>query len=224
MIGSVKIYKDLTIPYLKTGDFMSVVRGRGDRIAKGFTITEILVAVAIVSIMIMGIFTLYVGQEASYVHQQEILQLQQQMRVALNKIVKEIRMAGYDPQQANETTPNTFGIQTAAANSIYFTVDTDRDGVVDPDERYRVRVDSSKVEYSDDNGTTWQSLTWHSLVAPVEAVSLSFTYYDSDGTVTAVLQDIRVVRIALTERVKLSGAVSMYYSKTLSSRVELRNL
>lgn len=190
----------------------------------GFTVTEIMIAIAIVSIVMLGIFSLYIGQHSSYLHQQEILQLQQQMRVTLNKMVKDIRTAGYDPAQFNETTPNTFGIQTAQANLIYYTADTNSNGVVDTNEKYRFRFNNNKVEYSYNNGTSWQALTWQSLVASVEAVSINFAYYDANGAVTAVPQNVRVVRITLTERVKLSGTAAMYHTKTLSSRVELRNI
>lgn len=210
-------------------------RDRGQNSLTGFTATEVLIAIAIVSIVVMGIFTLYIGQHSGYVHQREILQLQQQMRVALNKIVKEVRMAGYDPKETNETTPDTFGIGRAWRNSIYFTSDADEDGEVDTNENYAFRLRQSarsgnRVQYSNNaklgssDPTTWQNLTWKSRLAPVEAVDLTFIYYDAKGAVTYGKKNIRSVKITLTEKVKLTGTVAIYHSKTLSSRVKLRNL
>lgn len=200
----------------------------------GFTATEVLIAIAIVSIVVMGIFTLYIGQHSGYVHQREILQLQQQMRVAINKIVKDVRMAGYDPKETNEITPDTFGIGRAWKNSIYFTSDANEDGIVDTNENYafRLRQSSSgkRIQYSNNaklgssDPTTWQNLTWKSRLAPVEAVDLVFTYYDATGKVTYTKKNIRSVKITLTEKVKLTGTVAIYHSKTLSSKVKLRNI
>ncbi|MFH1856304.1 MAG: prepilin-type N-terminal cleavage/methylation domain-containing protein [Candidatus Omnitrophota bacterium] len=189
--------------------------------SQGFTVIEIIIAAAIVSIVILGTYSLLLGQQMGYLDQQRMLHLQQQMRTALNVINKNIRMAGFDPTGKNETTPNTFGFQSIQSNTVSFTYDVDSDGVLDTNERYIFRVNANILQYSNDNGTNWHNLTWQSSVAQVEATNLTFTYYDENGTITAVAADVRGVQVALTERVKLSSPG--YNSKTLTTKIKVRN-
>ncbi|MDY6839217.1 MAG: prepilin-type N-terminal cleavage/methylation domain-containing protein [Thermodesulfobacteriota bacterium] len=104
----------------------------------GFTLIEILVAMAISSIVASAIFMAYKAQQVSYVNQEQVAVMQQNLRAAMYFMEREIRMAGYD-----ETGLAGAGIQTAAPNSIRFATDTaggendgidnDEDGIVDED-------------------------------------------------------------------------------------------
>ncbi len=116
----------------------------------GFTLVGLLVALAVSGIVIGGMYATYNFNQALYSNQEQVAELDQNLRAAIYFLSREIRMAGFDPTRASEadiltarsglfnftqdlnenaqlTDANenvTFGF--AAAN------DNDRDGVADP--------------------------------------------------------------------------------------------
>jgi len=85
---------------------------------RGFSLVEMMTALAIVSIVMVGIYTMYFTQTQSHATQQVVVDMQQGIRLAMYLIEKEIRMAGYDP--TNSGIP---GIISAQRASITFSVD-----------------------------------------------------------------------------------------------------
>jgi prepilin-type N-terminal cleavage/methylation domain-containing protein len=61
---------------------------------RGITLTELLVGLAIFSLVIGGVYRLFTGQQKVYVVQDQVVDMQQNLRGAVNQMVKEIRMAG----------------------------------------------------------------------------------------------------------------------------------
>jgi len=64
---------------------------------KGFSLIEMMTAIAISSIVLAGIYTMYFTQTKSHATQQVVVDMQQGIRMAMFLLEKEIRMAGYDP-------------------------------------------------------------------------------------------------------------------------------
>jgi len=90
----------------------------------GFTLPEMLVAIAISSILIAVVGLAYTSQSKSYNSLQDVNNLQQEMRSALEMVAKEMHMAGYDPTGKAKAT-----IESAKAGEFRFTQDiTDDDG------------------------------------------------------------------------------------------------
>ena len=89
----------------------------------GFTLVELMVALAISAIVAGGLYTLYLSQHKSFAAQEQMGQLQEKMRAALYFMVREISMAGCDP-----TGQAGAGIITADTSFLHFTEDMDRDG------------------------------------------------------------------------------------------------
>ena len=91
---------------------------------QGFTIVELLVGMAL-SLLAMGaVYSTFLSQQKSYVVQEQVAAMQQNLRAAMFYMQREIRMAGCDPLNTGN-----FGITTANANSITFSEDID-DGTV----------------------------------------------------------------------------------------------
>jgi type IV pilus assembly protein PilW len=84
----------------------------------GYSLVEILVAMAIALVVLAGVFKVYVTHQDSYLLQEQVAEMQQNARTARYIMTKEIRMAGYDPMRTHK-----FGVITAGANSIRFTLD-----------------------------------------------------------------------------------------------------
>ena len=100
--------------------------------SRGFTLVELLVAMAISSIIMGIMYASYQAQLKSQVTQQQVVEMQQNARAAMFALEREIRLAGYDPTESD--VPQ---ITSAQTGSISFTmdinngVDDDLDGNID---------------------------------------------------------------------------------------------
>jgi len=63
----------------------------------GFTLIELMVAMAIGVVVLAAIYQVYQSQQKAYVRQQMVVEMQQNARSALSLMKREIRMAGYKP-------------------------------------------------------------------------------------------------------------------------------
>ena len=62
---------------------------------KGLTLIELLVAMAISAVLIAAIYRTFIGQHRTYAAQEQVVDMQQNARVAINRMMREIRMAGF---------------------------------------------------------------------------------------------------------------------------------
>jgi len=85
---------------------------------KGFSLVEILVALAIAGIVTAAIYQAFQSQQKSYLVQDQVAEMQQNLRAATDLMAREIRMAGYDPTGNAGAT-----IQLAKESQISFTMD-----------------------------------------------------------------------------------------------------
>ena len=83
---------------------------------KGFTLIEILVSLAILGIVLAGIYSVYTMQHKSYIVQEQVANMQQNERIALQMITRDIRMAGLG-LPAPELGINDFGDGVGFDNS-----------------------------------------------------------------------------------------------------------
>ena len=85
---------------------------------RGFTLIELLIAMAITGVVSAAIFTAFQSQQKSYIMQEDVAAMQQNLRAGMDLMVREIRMAGYDP------TGNAGAkIEKAEPDLIYLTMD-----------------------------------------------------------------------------------------------------
>lgn len=70
---------------------------------RGMTLIELLVAMVICAAVIAGIYRVFVAQSRAYVVQDQVIEVQQNIRTAMELIVRDIRMAGFDFD--NSTSP-----------------------------------------------------------------------------------------------------------------------
>jgi len=108
----------------------------------GVTLLELMIAIAVVSIVSVAIYTTYQSQVRSQIIQDVSLELQQGLRGALSIMERELRSAGSDPTGTANAT-----ILVATADEFHFNrdltggqadgADNDNDGVVDNPEESR---------------------------------------------------------------------------------------
>ena len=92
---------------------------------RGFTIVELLIAMVVALLAMGAIYSTFLNQHKSYVVQEETAAMNQNLRIALFYMQREIRMVGCDPTGNADAR-----IITASATSINFTEDVrgDHDG------------------------------------------------------------------------------------------------
>ena len=97
--------------------------------SSGFTLVELMIVLAISGIIIGAIFSVYRTQQRTYLAQDQVAEMQQNLRAALSIMARDFRSAGYDPAFSDN-----FGILDATATRFQFTTDSNRNGSVDAGE------------------------------------------------------------------------------------------
>jgi type IV pilus assembly protein PilW len=165
----------------------------------GFTLAELLVSLAITSMLIAVVGFAYTSQNKSYNSLQDATSLQQEMRSALELMAKEIRMAGYDPTEKAKAK-----IVTATSTNFRFTQDigggaggASNGKTDDPNEDIRYAINGSGSLGRETTGSSGSS----GLQPIAENIDqLAFEYYLDDGTWTlnpADLTKIDAVKIMI---------------------------
>lgn len=89
---------------------------------KGLTLIELLVALGISAILFGGMYKTFINQQKTYTVQEEVVDMQQNIRGGINLMMREIRMAGFGI--GNSTILNN-GFQVAGGNSFSNIVNPD---------------------------------------------------------------------------------------------------
>ncbi len=117
---------------------------------RGFSLIELLISMVIASMVLAGIYSSFDSQVKSNVKQQQIVDVQQNLRGALYLMEQDIRMAGCDPGATGLP-----GIVTAGPNSFQFRLeihngtDDDTDGLIDEPDEFGI-VDTTMDEPGED--------------------------------------------------------------------------
>lgn len=198
----------------------------------GFTLIEVLVSIAMFSVFAAAAMSIVMPLSRSYTATDVASSAQQVVRMAVEVIANDIRLAGLDPlQQLQGTDVNGLplaGFQEAGATSVRFTCDRVADGETEANGT----IDMSNFEninYYYDAGANTLNLRLYS-GAPVQTTqtlvndvtSLRFRYYDEDGNETADLQEIRSVQIRMT--VESDAGRGDTVERSYTTRVLCRNL
>jgi len=82
---------------------------------KGFTLIEILVTTALLGIVMMAIYSLYLTTQKTASTQDEVVELQQNLRIAMDQMVRDIRMAGFVVSFENSPVDAAVNLPSAAS-------------------------------------------------------------------------------------------------------------
>jgi len=100
---------------------------------RGFTLVELLIAMTIGLIILTALSSTFLMQRKIYDVQEQIVEMVQTTRAAMDMMTREIRMAGYDP-----TGSAGAGIVSVVTNKIYITMDLNGDGALDNSDEHIV--------------------------------------------------------------------------------------
>ena len=155
---------------------------------RGFTLAELLIGLFVSAIVMTTILSAYYSQNKSYAVQEQVAAMVQNLRAAMDIMIREIRMAGYDP-----TGTANAGIVTANTTSINITEDLDGDGSVAGDENITYAL-------ADSDGDGDNDLERNNNLIAENIDALDFFYLDETGSPTAVPSEIRAVQITMVAK------------------------
>ena len=156
----------------------------------GFTLLELLVAMAAALIMLAAVVSLFTTLNRSYTRQNVAAEVQQVARAGVDFMAQNIRMAGLDPNESGN-----FGITVAEDSSITFQADLDLDG--------SVSGTNETISYFLDGDDLKSNLDAVPLVENVDIANgpgLAFTYLAADDSILPLRLPIRMT----SERFKLN--------------------
>lgn len=171
---------------------------------KGFTLLEILVGMAVASIVLTSIYQTYLSQQKAYVVQEEVAAMQQNLRAAMLMMAGELRMAGYDPSGKANAGIVSVSNSGNGAYTINFTKDLNGDGATDdPDENVTYLLDTANgVQVLGRRNPT------SSIPVAENIDALNLVFLDADNNVIAspatAIGDIRSIQITLVARASRS--------------------
>lgn len=169
----------------------------------GFTLIELLITVAISGVLMAGVYTAFKSQQDSYLAQEQVAEMQQNIRAGLDVMVRDMRMAGYDPFSTG-----TFNIVTATADEFRFTAADLNDDGDDEDISYRLYASVSGSSLGRQNRRIPPPTPLPGISAIADNIEdLEFLYVLGDGTpvlapTAAQLEDIRSVQISILARAR----------------------
>jgi prepilin-type N-terminal cleavage/methylation domain-containing protein len=194
---------------------MSLRRLRNQR---GFTLTELLVACAMIGIVMAGLFSILRAGQQSYLTGSNQVEAQQALRLAFLRMTNELRDAGYCPTCGVGTAPFTALTSVSATG---FTVQNDWNGngsiatgavsqvVTAMDGSTTTVSRGEQIVYAFTGGTlTRREMGVDAAGVPVvvNLASLTFTYLNAAGATTTDPASVRTVRITAVGQPEVQAA------------------
>ncbi len=180
----------------------------------GFTLAELVLALAMMIIVMTAIISLLVSLTRVYTAQNVSAGVQQVTRAGINIMTRDIRMAGLNPLKMNQ-----IGILEASVDKIRFQHDANGSGAIeldqDEDIAYLLNSSHQLIRQKDGNSRSNKSLINH-------VKDLTFRYIDKHNDETNVLNEIQSVEISLM--VQEPAGNNTFINRTYSTRVICRNL
>jgi len=188
---------------------------------RGFTLVELLVAMAVGTIVLSAIYSVYGGLTRSYTAQNVTADMQQVVRAGIDFMVEDIIRAGLNPQEA----PG-IGIAVATSTSIRFTADRNMNGTLDA-------TDSEEITYSHITASNRLDQCLYETIGVADCqpfidnvTSRTLMYLDGAGNAlgdplaAAKLDDIRTILISITlhEPPGRQGLIARTYSTRFRCR------
>ena len=161
---------------------------------QGFTLVELLIAMAIALVVIGSISSAFISQRKTFAAQEQVAEMIQSARAAMDIISRELKMGGYDPTGAG-----LVGVPYSASQ-LQVVADLNGDGETDgtvsnddTNEEITYTYDGANLQIDRNTGGGAQPLAEN-------IQSFTFEYYDAGGAVTTTSADVRQIEITVIAR------------------------
>jgi type IV pilus assembly protein PilW len=199
---------------------------------KGVTLIELLIALVICGMVAAGIYQVFIAQSKAYTVQEQVTEVQQSVRSAMEILLRDLRMAGFDNDNLLSTVTITSPIANLTDNSI--TVNYEYY------DKALAQYQKHTVDYWRDGSSLMRKLTVNDVAGPQETLlenvdNLNFRYgvdASNDGALDNWVaagdigpSKVVAVRVTLSARpVQINPDLQKISPRTLVSNVTLRNL
>ena len=163
-----------------------------NRNTRGFTLIELLVSMGIGMVVLAAVSTTFMSQARFYSAQEQVNEMEQNARGALDIISRELKMAGYNPNSG------TFSGVTYNTSQLLIQADLDANGSISTSSSA-----NEQITYTYDSTNKQIKRALGSGAAQVLAdniTAFTFSYLDSIGASTNTTANIRQVSISITAR------------------------
>ena len=194
------------------------MRLRGFHDERGFTLTELLVACAMIGVVMAGLLSILQSGQQSYLTGSNQVEAQQSLRLAMLRVTGELRDAGYCPTCTGGAPPFT---ALSSISATGFTIQNDWNGdgisstgtvnqvVTAMDGATSTVTRGERIVYAlEGNNLTRREMGVDAAGVPVvmNLAFLTFTYRDADGNVTATAGDVRTVMVSAIGQPEVQAA------------------
>lgn len=175
--------------------------------ARGFTLVELIIAMAIGMVVLGALYSLFSVQNQTFFLQEQIAEMQQNARSGMEIMLRDIRMAGYNPKRITPWISGTEpGLTGATANSLSYVSDLNADG----DTTAASFNPKENITYDtyNDGGISFLGRTTNGVRQPVvkNIESMTLVYYDQTGNTLSIplsLPAVRKIRVTITTKTAL---------------------
>lgn len=190
---------------------------------QGYTLVEVLVALGLSLLTVSVVYALYIQELKAQGVREHVLDMQQQARVVVDLVTREILMAGYDPRGVNRDSDltNDFEGITYDPDKLSIKADLNGNGITsDANESIVFVYDATTHMLRRNTGGGNQPFG-------EDIESFVVDYLDQGGNPTTNSKAIRQVRILVTARTSQPdpryAKNGGYRTVTLHSRITMRN-
>jgi type IV pilus assembly protein PilW len=154
------------------------MRARAFRCQDGFTLVELMVAMSIFLLILVGIFQVFDPSRNAYQVSTRKLDVQQNARVAMDRMARQLRMTGYFPENLvpNPVNPLSNSIQVATDSAISVAGDLDELGT---SSAYTFCLNGGLRRVSGAIGAAGSYTCAGGQLMAESVTALSFAYFDS---------------------------------------------
>jgi len=185
----------------------------------GFTLIELAVVMAIMSVVLGAIYSVFAATNRSTTNNEVIAEVMQNLRTSIDFMEQDIRMAGLDRFGTADA-----GIEAATATNLRFTADRNMDGALNDNiERITYFYDAANNRLRQ---CLWEGTLndWQTVAENV--TNFQFSYRDAGGNLLAYpiadLNQIRIVEVSMS--VEKPAGRSGSVERTINKRILCRNL
>ncbi len=188
---------------------------------------EVLVSTTIFIIVLFAIYLMYETNQATYAKGEEKTDIQQNARVALDIMEKELKSAGYDP---SGTGTNAIQTSPLSSSDITFITDLDGDGFTEKIKYTREKPTGEPFYNIYKEVWKWSAGSWGTstklpIAEKITDLTFSYYYYDEITKKNEPTTDptaVRLITISITASNDVPGQGTQ--TITLTSDIKLRNM
>jgi len=171
---------------------------------KGFTLIELMIAMTVGGIVMAAVMTSFFSQHETYLAQDEVVEMQQNARIAMDMLARDIRTIGYDPDSLGAAL-TTSGIDAnGTASTLTFTRDDETGGletieyslydafVSATPPKNDGKVDDLALQVTDKFGNSGGRQPIAENISQLE-----FRYLDENGNPTSTLAKVQSIQVSL---------------------------